>query len=169
MKIRYNEISTDIAELTKDFLNGKDMDFKLSNIVLKTVDRVEQIPYEEILNRIKIFFNNNKDCYDIFEGIMTINTDMSFSKAEKAVLTRYVNICHQSKKLFIVFNGELIYINPHYKDYNIKEIEIFISQAVRRRVKKSIAQKVKTMLKKKEVKSYDIPKVVRNNRMKVAY
>ena len=95
-------------EITKDFLEGREFDPKLSSKILNNIDLIDTSDYKVVMEFVKNLLNRatTKKMDDFF----FVETPEELTNKQKCVLIRFVNMCHKEKEFLIFVNNKLVYL-----------------------------------------------------------
>lgn len=116
-QLKSNVFESYAARVSKRFLSGENLG------TMNDIDRIFQITCEEKLkNSYQHVLTQSKEklkqtTLHIFQDILVIKGQVNFTRDEILVAVRYLNICHKSKKLVIILNGEIVYIPQEYMPF----------------------------------------------------
>jgi hypothetical protein len=144
--IDYNFIKSDIGVLSEQFLRGEVFTLDLSEYVFGNINRVKEKKYSENVEDVKKLLGSSKVVF--YYDLVLIKSNIELSEEQKIVMVRYINMCHHDKNLFILFNGNVIYIpmefiahygkeamhvhiNTIYKKYNNERKLKYISRKIK--------------------------------------
>ena len=113
-------------EITKDFLQGKEFDPKLSSSVLNNIDLYDTSDYKVVMESVKSLLNRSvtKKMDDFF----FVETQEELTNKQKVVLIRFINMCHKETQYLIFVNTKLVYLPESYEKYNKDEIHKHIEK-----------------------------------------
>ena len=139
MDIQTDFIENHTKEITKDFLQGKEFDPKLSSSVLNNIDLYDTSDYKVVMESVKSLLNRSvtKKMDDFF----FVETQEELTNKQKCVLIRFINMCHKEKEFLIFVNNKLVHLPESYKKYNKEEVYKHIEKTLHIKEKTEKAQK----------------------------
>lgn len=143
-RVTFSKIENQTEILIQRFLDGEDFSLELSDQVLNTFDRADQMKYSETLKEVKNMINLMK--IDKFEVFFFIENNFDLTIKQLSMVVRYVNLCHKEKENIIVVNNEVVYMNPAYSKYEKKSLEEYVHRSMI-----AFKNKKKNLLFKKKV------------------
>ena len=172
MRVKINFIENGTKTLVDQFMDGDDFDPRLSKTVLNTIDRVDDQSYEDVLKKVKTILSGSKR--EDYQNLFMIEVKQTLSIKEKAVLIRFINLCHKERKFFILLNNELVYFPSEYQGYDLSELHDYVNKQLIHMKHTETLIKIDTTMykacsifrsKPKSLKQQHQPKVVRSNRV----
>lgn len=139
MDIQTDFIENHTKEITKYFLEGRELDPKLSAKILNNIDLLDTSDYKAVMESVKGILNHSttKKMDDFF----FVETAQELTNKQKCVLIRLVNMCHKEKEFLIFVNNKLVYLPESYKKYNKEEVHKHIEKTLHIKEKTEKAQK----------------------------
>lgn len=139
MNIQTDFIENHTKEITKDFLEGREFDPKLSSKILNNIDLIDTSDYKVVMEFVKNLLNRatTKKMNDFF----FVETPEELTNKQKCVLIRFVNMCHKEKEFLIFVNNKLVYLPESYKKYNKEEVHKHIEKTLHIKERSEKAQR----------------------------
>lgn len=139
-----------INVLYNEFIKGEYMPLSLSNNIYNKITDFPDKTYMECLNEIKALLNSA--IIEYFYDLIIIRSNKKLSKEEKLTLVRYINICNKNTvnaEMFILYNGEIIYIPKcHTESFTKDEISQYINTVYKYYTKKRKLNIIKRKIKR---------------------
>jgi len=137
--VTYNGIYNNTNELIQGFLGGKNYKLELSEKIFNTFSTLDNNSYIVTLKHIKKLLNNLEK--EIFYNFFILRTTQHLLNEEKAVLVRFINICHKGNRNIIILNNDVLYVGSEYNEYKKQEIKEYIDMVMNKlRMRKNIIQ-----------------------------
>lgn len=118
-------IKSDIQSLTANFLNGDHLSLEVSEYVLSSIARLKKHDYYQCVLNIKKILNLS-EVIDL-DHLIIIKSGVLLSEEEKAVLTRYTNLCNGHATKIILFNETILYVPESMKEFTKEELYMYIN------------------------------------------
>jgi hypothetical protein len=108
------------------FMDGEVFDPRLSKTVLNTIDRVDPLQYNEVVDKVKTILSSAEK--QDYHNLYMVNVKENLTVKEKAVLIRYINLCHKERKFFVLLNNELVYFPSEYQKFDLSELHDYVNK-----------------------------------------
>lgn len=137
---KINGLVNDTVNLAEKFVDGekftkvlsqnvmKTFDLENQHIVPKDVDSKEGFTYDAALKTAKNILSIYPPIH-LKDDILFLKIETPLAKMVKAVIVRYINICHHQRYIIVV-NDEIIYIPEHLRSRDREELGRYVKLAL---------------------------------------